>query len=47
MVSYRFDGPTSLRERDISIDEAGFEQGMAQQRARAREAGKVGVDYNN
>ena len=35
-----------VRERDISIDEAGFEQGMAQQRARAREAGKFGVDYN-
>lgn len=35
-----------VRERDISIDEAGFEQGMAEQRARAREAGKFGMDYN-
>ena len=35
-----------VRERDIGIDEAGFEQGMAEQRARAREAGKFGMDYN-
>ena len=34
-----------VRERDIGIDEAGFEQGMAEQRARAREAGKFGMDY--
>lgn len=35
-----------LREKDILIDEAGFENAMNEQRARAREAGKFGMDYN-
>lgn len=35
------------RERDLSIDEAGFEKEMAAQRQRAREAGKFAVDYNS
>lgn len=35
-----------LREKGLNIDEAGFEQSMAEQRNRAREAGKFGVDYN-
>ncbi|WP_428772901.1 alanine--tRNA ligase [Vibrio sp.] len=34
------------RERGLSIDEAGFEQAMDQQRQRAREAGQFGTDYN-
>jgi alanyl-tRNA synthetase len=34
------------RERDFSIDEAGFEQAMEAQRQRAREAGQFGTDYN-
>lgn len=36
-----------LREKDISIDENGFEQSMNEQRQRAREAGKFGMDYNS
>lgn len=44
--------PTDLtadiaRERDLTIDEAGFEVEMAAQRQRARDAGKFAVDYNN
>ncbi|WP_171067157.1 alanine--tRNA ligase [Acinetobacter dispersus] len=44
--------PTDLtadiaRERDLSIDEAGFEVEMAAQRQRARDAGKFAVDYNS
>ena len=35
------------RERDLKIDEAGFEVEMAQQRQRARDAGKFNVDYNS
>ncbi|MFW1859548.1 alanine--tRNA ligase [Acinetobacter defluvii] len=43
--------PTDLtadiaRERDLTIDEAGFEVEMAAQRQRARDAGKFAVDYN-
>lgn len=43
--------PTDLtadiaRERELSIDEAGFEVEMAAQRQRARDAGKFNVDYN-
>jgi len=34
------------RERDFSIDEAGFEKAMEAQRQRAREAGQFGTDYN-
>ncbi|CAM2808253.1 alanine--tRNA ligase [Vibrio neptunius] len=34
------------RERDFTIDEAGFEKAMAEQRQRAREAGQFGTDYN-
>lgn len=33
------------RERQLNIDEAGFEAAMAEQRARARAAGKFGMDY--
>lgn len=44
--------PTDLtadiaRERDLTIDEAGFEVEMAAQRQRARDAGKFVVDYNS
>ena len=44
--------PTDLtadiaRERNLSIDEAGFEVEMAAQRQRARDAGKFAVDYNS
>ena len=35
------------RERDITIDEAGFEAAMEAQRQRAREAGQFGTDYNS
>lgn len=35
-----------LREKDIGIDEAGFENSMNEQRQRARESGKFGMDYN-
>lgn len=35
-----------LREKQLNIDEAGFEQSMNEQRQRAREAGKFGMDYN-
>ncbi len=35
------------RERNLRIDEAGFEAEMAQQRQRARDAGKFNVDYNS
>ena len=35
------------RERDLTIDEAGFEIEMAAQRQRARDAGKFAVDYNS
>ncbi len=43
--------PTDLtadiaRERDLTIDEAGFETEMAAQRQRARDAGKFAIDYN-
>ncbi|MFC2996555.1 alanine--tRNA ligase [Acinetobacter sichuanensis] len=43
--------PTDLtadiaRERELEIDEAGFEVEMAAQRQRARDAGKFSVDYN-
>ncbi len=34
------------RERDFTIDEAGFEAAMEEQRQRAREAGHFGTDYN-
>lgn len=34
------------RERGLSVDEAGFEREMAQQRQRARDAGKFAMDYN-
>ncbi|EJK2115073.1 alanine--tRNA ligase [Vibrio navarrensis] len=34
------------RERDFTIDEAGFEKAMEEQRQRAREAGQFGTDYN-
>ncbi|ORT52159.1 alanyl-tRNA synthetase [Vibrio sp. qd031] len=34
------------RERNLTIDETGFEQAMEAQRARAREAGQFGTDYN-
>ena len=35
------------RERELEIDEAGFEVEMAAQRQRARDAGKFAVDYNS
>lgn len=35
-----------LREKELNIDEAGFETAMNEQRSRAREAGKFGMDYN-
>ncbi|NIF23307.1 alanine--tRNA ligase [Candidatus Pantoea multigeneris] len=35
------------RERDLKIDEAGFEKAMEQQRQRAREASGFGTDYSN
>ncbi|MCG6304785.1 alanine--tRNA ligase [Vibrio vulnificus] len=34
------------RERDFTIDEAGFEKAMEEQRQRAREAGQFCTDYN-
>ena len=34
------------RERDVTIDEDGFEKAMEAQRQRAREAGQFGTDYN-
>lgn len=34
-----------LRDRDLSIDETGFDTLMAQQRARAKEASNFGIDY--
>ena len=34
------------RERNLTIDEAGFETAMAAQRERARSASQFGVDYN-
>ncbi|MEZ9537319.1 alanine--tRNA ligase [Shewanella sp. 10N.286.51.B8] len=34
------------RERDITVDEAGFEAAMAEQRSRAQAAGNFGTDYN-
>ncbi|EFU5017803.1 alanine--tRNA ligase [Salmonella enterica] len=34
------------RERDIKVDEAGFETAMEEQRRRAREASGFGADYN-
>ncbi|ELA08403.1 alanyl-tRNA ligase [Moraxella macacae 0408225] len=36
-----------LREKDIHIDEIGFENSMNAQRQRARDAGKFGMDYND
>lgn len=35
------------RERDLVIDQAGFEKEMAAQRQRARDAGKFNIDYNS
>lgn len=35
------------RERNIKIDEAGFERSMEQQRTRAREASSFSADYSN
>ena len=35
------------RERGLSVDEAGFATEMAQQKQRARDAGKFAVDYNS
>ncbi|CAO97712.1 alanine--tRNA ligase [Erwinia tasmaniensis] len=35
------------RERNLKIDEAGFERAMEQQRQRARKASGFGADYNN
>jgi alanyl-tRNA synthetase len=35
------------RERDITVDEAGFETAMAEQRSRAQAAGNFGTDYNS
>ncbi|CAM2831932.1 alanine--tRNA ligase [Acinetobacter celticus] len=35
------------RERDLTIDEAGFEVEMTAQRQRARDAGKFTIDYNS
>ncbi|MBB1361382.1 alanine--tRNA ligase [Shewanella sp. SR44-4] len=35
------------RERDINVDEAGFESAMAEQRSRAQAAGNFGADYNS
>ncbi|WP_168404105.1 alanine--tRNA ligase [Erwinia amylovora] len=35
------------RERNLKIDEAGFERAMEQQRQRARDASGFGSDYNN
>ncbi|MEY4516940.1 MAG: hypothetical protein RL180_1286 [Pseudomonadota bacterium] len=35
------------RERGLTVDEAGFAVEMAEQRRRAREAGKFSVDYNS
>lgn len=35
------------RERNLKIDEAGFEAAMEQQRQRARDASGFGADYNN
>ncbi len=34
------------RERDLTIDQAGFEAAMAEQRKKAQQAGKFGADYN-
>jgi alanyl-tRNA synthetase len=34
------------RERDITVDEVGFEAAMAEQRSRAQAAGNFGTDYN-
>ncbi|CED70607.1 alanyl-tRNA synthetase [Aliivibrio wodanis] len=34
------------RERELTIDEGGFEKAMEEQRQRAREAGQFGTDYN-
>ncbi|WP_028768541.1 alanine--tRNA ligase [Shewanella fidelis] len=34
------------RERDITVDEAGFEAAMAEQRSRAQAAGQFETDYN-
>jgi alanyl-tRNA synthetase len=35
------------RERGLTVDQAGFEVEMAEQRRRAREAGKFSIDYNS
>ncbi|QYJ85152.1 alanine--tRNA ligase [Shewanella mesophila] len=35
------------RERDITVDEAGFEVAMAEQRSRAQAAGQFDADYNS
>ncbi len=35
------------RERNVKIDEAGFENAMAQQRQRAQQANQFGKDYND
>jgi len=34
------------RERELSLDMEGYERSMEEQRTRAREAGKFGIDYN-
>ncbi|WP_404399631.1 alanine--tRNA ligase [Idiomarina seosinensis] len=35
------------RERNLTIDEAGFQQSMAEQRQRAQQSSQFGVDYNH
>ena len=36
-----------VRERDITVDEPGFEAAMAKQRSRAQAAGQFNTDYND
>lgn len=48
--TYGFPGDLTAdiaRERELTIDEAGFETEMAAQRQRARDAGKFAIDYNS
>lgn len=43
----RFDLTADVcRERNIKVDEAGFDAAMEEQRRRAREASGFGADYN-
>ena len=35
------------RERELTIDQAGFDKAMAEQRTRAQQANNFGTDYNN